>query len=122
MSKLICLSYRRVCSDIELGPSRLPKIQPSGHSRLPQIQVMCGKKCGRPDYPPSYPTTNNPTMHPSFFPSDPPIPARFRVVEPCPLKPDDAHLTFFMALSLLHTVLFHGPPRRRPRQPPRSST
>lgn len=60
------------------------------------------------------------TTHPSHFLSDSSLPDRFSVVarhfslDPSPLKPDDAYLTFVMTPSLLHIVLSNEPPRRSP--------
>ena len=70
----------------------------------------------------------NPTHDAPFsFPAEPSPPRSFPAIaghfslEPSPLKPDNAHLTFVMSHSLLHIVFPHGPPRSPPPTAPLSA-
>ena len=108
------------------GSSGLPQIQPCEYSGLAQIELICRGEMWLYEqsailFPTCDPETKpHATTHPSLFLSGPPLLAWFSIVveyfslEPSSLKSDDAHLTFAMMPTLLHTVLPQAPPRRSP--------
>ena len=86
MIKVICkvkthlFSNVRTCSDIKWPPSRLPKIQPFGQSKLPQIGTICGGEIWMSGLvsmlsPTHRPNSKNPTRRHTlpFFPIGPSI-------------------------------------------------
>ena len=88
---------------MKLMSNRLPKIKLSG------LSPTSGYNQKNPPHhtPFSFPTT------PSTSHSVSQCGGHF-TLEPSPLKPDDAHLTFASVPSILNTILSHGPHRTSP--------